>query len=74
MLDLLLSSSTVKEIAVKTDPERLRPIDADLQVPDTRKFRDHTSWEPQIGFEQTMEDLLNYWRERVRHNGPFLRR
>lgn len=64
MLETLLTmSSTVAKIEV--DPERLRPIDADLQVPDTTKFRTHTGWEPVIPFKQTMEDLLNYWRLRV---------
>lgn len=53
------------EIKIEIDPERLRPIDADLQVPDCRKFKKHTGWEPQIPFEKTMEDLLDYWRTRV---------
>lgn len=65
-LNTLISMSPMKdEIKVVTDPERLRPIDADLQVPDCRKFKTHTGWEPQISFGQTMSDLLNYWRERV---------
>jgi GDP-mannose 4,6-dehydratase len=53
-------------VKVETDPARLRPIDADLQVPDTRKFREHTGWYPQFTFERTMADLLDYWREKVR--------
>ena len=60
------------EIAIVIDPERLRPIDADLQIPDYRKFKNHTGWEPQISFEQTMHDLLNYWRARVRKGEAFL--
>ncbi|MBE0531336.1 MAG: GDP-mannose 4,6-dehydratase [Rhodospirillales bacterium] len=71
MLDHLLALSTRKDIQVETDPERLRPIDADLQIPDTTKFRTHTGWEPKIPFEQTMADLLNYWRDRVRHGQAF---
>jgi GDP-mannose 4,6-dehydratase len=65
MLNYLLSLSSRSDIKVEVDPERLRPIDADLQVPDTSKFRRHTGWEPQISFEQTMRDLLNYWRDRI---------
>jgi len=65
MLDYLLSISTRKDIKVEIDPERLRPLDADLQVPDTRKFQKHTGWKPEIPFEKTMQDLLSYWRERV---------
>jgi GDP-mannose 4,6-dehydratase len=65
MLDHLLSLSTRKDIRVETESARLRPIDADLQVPDTRKFKGHTGWEPAIPFEVTMRDLLDYWREKV---------
>jgi GDPmannose 4,6-dehydratase len=65
MLDYLLSLSSRKDIRVEVDPQRLRPIDADLQVPDVSKFHNHTGWEPQISFERTMGDLLNYWRERI---------
>jgi GDP-mannose 4,6-dehydratase len=69
MLDTLLSMSTVKSIEVVTDPDRLRPIDADLQVPNTAKFEKHTGWKTEIPFEQTMTDLLNYWRDKVRAEG-----
>jgi len=72
MLNTLISYSTVKNIDVQVDPSRLRPIDADLQVPDTTKFRTHTGWEPKISFEQTMRDLLDYWRGRVDNSGSQL--
>jgi GDP-mannose 4,6-dehydratase len=74
MLGTLLSMSSVKNIRVETDPERLRPIDADLQVPNTEKFRKVTGWTPAIPFEQTMGDLLNYWRERIATGQSFLTR
>ncbi len=74
MLKYLISQSTVRNIAVVTDPERLRPIDADLQIPDTSKFCTHTGWKPEIPFEQTMKDLLEYWRERVRSGRLFINR
>jgi GDPmannose 4,6-dehydratase len=74
MLKTLLSMSIVKNIKVETDPERLRPIDADLQVPNTAKFHAVTGWEPVIPFEQTMTDLLEYWRDRVNSGQRFLTR
>lgn len=75
MLEKLISLSTMcDKIQTEIDPDRLRPIDADLQVPDTRKFTKHTGWVPEITFEQTMGDLLNYWRERVGANEDFLTR
>lgn len=48
------------------DPSRFRPIDADNQIPDCSKFKAQTGWEPQIKFEHTMRDLLDYWRTRVK--------
>lgn len=65
MLNHLIGLSKAGNIRVEVDPERLRPIDADLQVPDTTKFREHTGWSPEIPFEKTMQDLLDYWRGRV---------
>jgi GDPmannose 4,6-dehydratase len=74
MLEHLINLSTVKDIQVVIDPERLRPIDADLQFPDTSKFTQHTGWKPEISFEKTMLDLLNYWREQVSSGKGFLLR
>ena len=74
MLEYLMSQSTNKDIKVEVDPERLRPIDADLQVPDTGKFTSHTGWRPEISFEKTMNDLLSYWREKVSTGRTFLAR
>jgi GDP-mannose 4,6-dehydratase len=70
VLDTLLGlSPRGHEIEIVVDPERLRPIDADLQIPDARKFAAHTGWKPVIPFETTMRDLLEYWRERVAGEG-----
>lgn len=52
-------------IEVKIDENLLRPKDVTLQVPDCTKFTKLTGWEPRIPFEQTLQDTLDYWRERV---------
>jgi GDPmannose 4,6-dehydratase len=72
MLEMLISLSTAKNIKITTDPERLRPIDADLQVPDISKFQEHTGWKPEISFEKTMQDLLNYWRDQIQRGKQIL--
>jgi len=72
VLDTLLSMSKVDNIRVEVDAERIRPIDADLQVPDTTKFTQKTGWKPIIPFETTMIDLLEYWRNRVASGEQFL--
>ena len=70
ILDTLISFSPAKDaIRIEVDPDRLRPIDADMQVPNTAKFRAHTGWRPEIPYEQTLRDLLDYWRDRVATEG-----
>jgi GDP-mannose 4,6-dehydratase len=75
MLNFLIDNSKCKDkIKIKVDKNRLRPIDADLQIPDTTKFKRHTGWKPIISFEKTMIDLLNYWRIKVKKEKYFLNR
>jgi len=64
MLDKLLSLSRV-EVKVQVDPERLRPSDVAILQADATKFRQATGWAPTIPFDQTLRDLLDYWRARV---------
>ena len=73
MLGFLMSISKVKNIKIIQDEARMRPIDADLQIPDTNKFREHTGWKPEITFEKTMQDLLDYWRQNI-NNREYLTR
>jgi GDP-4-dehydro-6-deoxy-D-mannose reductase len=63
MLDILLSFSKVK-IEIRQDPKRMRPSDVELLLGDGTKLRRETGWEPKYKFEQTMKDLLEYWRSR----------
>jgi GDP-4-dehydro-6-deoxy-D-mannose reductase len=63
MLDMLLAMSKTK-IKVETDEARMRPSDVPVLLGDATRFRNRTGWEPAIPFEQTMRDLLAYWRER----------
>ena len=63
ILDTLLSFTTAK-IEVTQDPARLRPSDVTVLWGDASKFRKQTGWKPEIPLEQTLRDLLNYWRGR----------
>jgi GDP-4-dehydro-6-deoxy-D-mannose reductase len=65
LLDRLLALSTAK-VRVEQDPERMRPSDVVRLIGDSSKFRADTGWEPEIPFDQTLGDLLGYWRERLR--------
>jgi len=70
----LVRLSSLHNIEIIKDKDRLRPIDADLQIPDTSKFRAHTGWKPEILYETTMLDLLNYWRDKIKTGRKFLNR
>jgi GDP-4-dehydro-6-deoxy-D-mannose reductase len=61
LLDLLLARARVP-VSVKVDPARYRPNDTPLLVGDPSRLRDELGWTPQIPLEQTLDDLLEYWR------------
>lgn len=66
VIDLLISYSTKKDkITVKTDMDRLRPIDADYQMFDNTKIKKFIDWEPQIPTKQMFKDLLDHWRNEI---------
>ena len=65
LLDTLLALST-RDIAIEPDPLRMRPVDVQRVVSDYRLFHEHTAWEPHIPLEQTLFDVLEYWRSRVK--------
>ena len=62
ILQKILALSKI-EIAVKQDPNRLRPADIPLIEADITKLRRDTGWQPAISLEQTLKDTLAYWRK-----------
>lgn len=63
LLEMLLKM-TRKKIKVQPEQARMRPSDVPILICDSTKFRRLTGWKPQIPFQKTLKDLLNYWRER----------
>lgn len=61
ILDILLSYSK-EHIEVEVAQDLIRPSDEPIIVGDSTKLRDHTGWKPNISIEQTLEDMINYWR------------
>ena len=53
------------KIPSKVSTKLLRPADVTLQIPDTSKFSNQTGWEPKYSFKESVEHILNYWRQRV---------
>ena len=64
ILDMLLDISQI-DVKIEVDPDRLRPSDVPVLLSDSSKFRKLTGWEPIIPFRQSLQDLLDYWRERI---------
>jgi len=58
---ILLSKVKVK---IEQDKNLLRPVDIEKIYCDFTKFRNQTSWSPQIPIEKTLEDSLNFEREK----------
>jgi GDP-4-dehydro-6-deoxy-D-mannose reductase len=65
LLDTLIRLSG-RSVSVVQDPARLRPVEVPEVRADIRKFQARTGWAPSIPFEQSMADVLEYWREQVR--------
>ena len=63
-LDQLISLSKVN-IKIRCDSNLLRPSDVTLQVPCIEKFSNETGWKPKYSFEESMTDLLEYWRQKA---------
>lgn len=68
MLNKLISFSQKKNIKIQVDPKRLRPSDVTLQIPSVEKFSQQTGWKPNIKFDQTLQDMLDYWRDYYKKN------
>jgi len=62
--EMLLAMTDVP-IEIRQDPARMRPSDVPVLQGDNTKFVKATGWLPSTPFEQTLGDILNYWRERV---------
>jgi len=51
-------------IGIEVDPMLLRPIDEPVIWADCTKLKLATGWEPEISLDQTIDDMLAYWRRK----------
>ena len=63
-LEVLKKLASCK-IPSRIDPQLLRPADVTLQIPDISKFVQETGWQAKYSFEESVEHLLNFWRNKV---------
>jgi GDP-4-dehydro-6-deoxy-D-mannose reductase len=65
LLDRLIGMASL-HVRVETDPSRLRPSDTPAVIGNPARLQADTGWRPEIPIEQTLTDLLDYWREETR--------
>lgn len=64
-LNKMLSISP-RQFRVRIDTDRLQINDLPIQIGDARKLHRVTGWSPQISLKQSLSDLLEYWRQKVK--------
>jgi GDP-4-dehydro-6-deoxy-D-mannose reductase len=69
LLESLVSQAKVA-IEIRSDPARMRPNDNPIVLGDPARLSADTGWAPRIPIEQTLRDLLDYWRRHLPHEGP----
>lgn len=65
VLAMLLAGAGVGGVEIRPDPARLRPVDVPVLRGDASRLRAAVGWDPEIAFERTLHDVLEYWRKRV---------
>jgi GDP-4-dehydro-6-deoxy-D-mannose reductase len=65
MLNFLLASSKLERVEIRPDPARLRPSDVPVLRGSADKIRQAVGWTTRIPLEQTLVDLLEYWRQQI---------
>jgi GDP-4-dehydro-6-deoxy-D-mannose reductase len=55
-----------RPMRLETDPDLLRPVDTPVLRGDPTRLHDTTGWKPALSLDQTLADVLDDWRRRVR--------
>lgn len=64
LLDTLLAFSQTP-IQVVPNPDRMRPSEVPDLVCDASRIREDTGWMPVVPFEESLRDVLDFWREEL---------
>ena len=66
-LENLLSKSFLSrdEFDIVINPNRIRPTDITLQIPNCDKFKKETGWKSTKSLDDITQDLLEFWRKNI---------
>ncbi|KAF4689868.1 hypothetical protein FOZ60_001061 [Perkinsus olseni] len=71
LLRLVLAESPIgPRIELRQDESRMRAYDEAVLIADNAKLRNLTGWMPANEIQQTVKDVLNYWRSEVARRYP----
>ena len=62
ILDILSSILNI-HITIEIDEDRIRPNDNKIIIGDNTKIIKQTGWQPQISFEDSLRDIIFYWKQ-----------
>lgn len=65
LLDKIIEKSSRKDIEIKIDNQKLRPIEVPVIRADLNKLDALLGWKPGWDLDKAIEDTLNYWRSKV---------
>ena len=63
--DKLIEISGLQDVEQKIHAPFYRPIDIHYQHGDSENLVNLTGWKPEVEIEQTLEDLLRYWCDKI---------
>ncbi|MFN8414010.1 MAG: GDP-mannose 4,6-dehydratase [Anaerolineales bacterium] len=61
-----MMSMSPRQLTARLDAERVQKNDLPIQVGSFQKIKKACGWRPQISLKESLTDLLNDWRERVK--------
>lgn len=64
IVDMVIAKGRVP-VEVRVDPARLRPVDEPILRGDNSRLVAVTGWQPRITMPQIIDELLQFWRERI---------
>lgn len=70
ILDIAISYSTSNDIVTKEDKSRMRLYDEKILLSNNSKVRQLTGWVPNPNINQTVLDIMKYWRRNVKARYP----
>jgi len=65
LLNILISLSERRDIKIKVESSKLRAIDVKIIYGNNNKLKNHTGWAPQYSIEESLKDVLEYWRQKI---------